>query len=291
MPSPASPASPASLASPATFASLALLATLAACSDNEPPEPSPAPAHCVQPEERRAITVNISGTIVDFITEQPVAGATVDITTAWDTEGDIPADDCPLLATVTTDAQGRFGPLPLYAGAGQFLPIMLFRVAGGDRALTLSDNRACSGGVTNDCYLDHRITAPSATLAAQWRAELASGGMADAAHRGLIAFLYKEGSGVPAPGVEPTTDALFLPRPGADVRFVDASRGGLTPATDATTSAAGVAVIGTVASGPAGPAMGRVKIGGRRATERWDATGSLVVPDAIFVEDKTVSPL
>ncbi len=78
--------------------------------------------------------------------------------------------------------------------------------------------------------------------------------------------------------------------PGADVRFVDASRGGLTPATDTTTSAAGVALIGTIALGPGGPATGRMDIGGRRAPARWEPTGSLIVPDAIFVEDRTVSP-
>jgi len=31
-------------------------------------------------------------------------------------------------------------------------------------------------------------------------------------------------------------------------------------------------------------------VGGRRDAERWAETGSLIVPAAIFVEDKTVTP-
>ncbi|MBL8622892.1 MAG: hypothetical protein JNK64_16365 [Myxococcales bacterium] len=286
--------SPTHVASPrrATLAvGLAALA-LAACGEDTlvPAEPVPAPAHCVQPDVRRAIVVEVSGTIVDFTTGQPVPGATVAITTAWDTEGDIPAADCPLLATVTTDAEGRFGPLAVYAGAGALFPIMLFRVEGGGRALTLSDNRACANGASDPCHLAHTIAAPSAALAAQWRADLASGGMADAAHRGLIAFLFKNRDGSPAAGVQPTAETFINLRPGADVRFVDASRGGFTPATDVATSAAGVAVIGTMAIGPAGPATGTIGIGGVRAAEQWVSTGSLIVPDAIFVEDRTASP-
>lgn len=282
----------ATLARLTRLASLASLASLAACGADalEPSEPAPAPAHCIQPDVRRAITVEVSGTIVDFTTGQPVPGATVGITTAWDTEGDIPADDCPLLATVTTDAEGRFGPLAVYAGAGTFFPVMLFRVAGGGRALTLSDNRACANGASDPCHLDHTIAAPSATLAAQWRTALADGGLPDADHRGLIAFLFKERDGAPAAGVAPNTDAFIALQPGADVRFVDASRGGLTPATDAATSAAGVAVIGTMALGPAAPTTGTIGIGGLRAAEQWVSTGSLIVPGAIFVEDRTASP-
>jgi len=291
---PASASASASASAPTAALALAAitLASLAACGEDalEPPEPAPAPAHCVQPDVRRAITVEVSGTILDFTTDQPVPGATVAITTAWDTEGDIPAADCPLLATTTTDAEGRFGPLAVYAGAGTFFPIMLFRVEGGGRALTLSDNRACSNGASDPCRLDHTIAAPAATLAAQWRAELASGGMADADHRGLIAFLFKDRDGSPAAGVQPGTDAFITLRPGADVRFVDAGRGGLTPATDLATSAAGVAVIGTMALGPAGPTTGTIGIGGLRADEQWVPTGSLIVPDAIFVEDRTASP-
>lgn len=164
------------------------------------------------------------------------------------------------------------------------------RVEGGGRALTLSDNRACANGASDPCHLDHTIAAPSAALAAQWRADLASGGMADAAHRGLIAFLFKNRDGSPAAGVQPTAETFIDLRPGADVRFVDASRGGLTPATDVATSAAGVAVIGTMAIGPAGPATGTIGIGGLRAAEQWVSTGSLIVPDAIFIEDRTASP-
>lgn len=265
-----------------------LAACLAACGDTLPPDPVAAPDHCVQPDDRLNQIVRVSGTINDFTTGQPVSGATVDISTAWDTEGDIPAADCPWLATVTSDERGRFGPLQVYAGTGLTLPIMLFRVEGGGRALTLSDNRACTPGSNDTCILDHTIAAPSAALAAQWRADLADGGMADADRRGLIAFLYKNSDGSPAADVQPTRDSFDVPRPGLDVRFIDAGRAGLTPATDVATSTAGIALAGIVPI--SGLAQGTTDVGGRRDAERWAETGSLIVPAAIFVEDKTVTP-
>ena len=51
-----------------------------------PPPPDGAqPGDCIAVDVRARKTVVVSGTVVDFATGAPVAGATVDITTGWDT--------------------------------------------------------------------------------------------------------------------------------------------------------------------------------------------------------------
>ncbi len=80
-------ASPTTRPATPTGLALGLAAALAACADDDlPPDPVPAPAHCVQPADRLDRIVRVSGAIIDFTTQAPVAGAVVDITTAWDTE-------------------------------------------------------------------------------------------------------------------------------------------------------------------------------------------------------------
>lgn len=243
----------------------------------------PVPEGCIDNDTRAKKTVTVSGQVIDFTTSQPVAGATVDLTTAWDVVDKIPKPECPLLGTATTDAQGRFGPVDILAGSTVNPPVVLFTVTGADRARTLSDARTCA---QDTCNLGHTIAAPSTTLAAQWRADLATGGMTEADTRGLVAFLYKNGDGSPAMGVVPFQGSLVTQdlRPGLDVRFVDAARSALMPAAQTTTSSSGVAIIGIDAPEKAS------YFGGRRGNDAWNGTGCLVIEGAIFVEDKSVQP-
>lgn len=267
----------------------AMLSALLGCGggdDGATPEPDAGvvvPPGCVQPDVRDNTTVTVSGQILDFATSATVPGATVDVSTAWDVSENFPAANCPLVATMTTDAQGRFGPMALQAGSTLAPPIVVFIVHGGDRAPTISDARTCA---TATCNLGHTIAAPSSALAAQWRTDLAAGGMTEAATRGLVAFTYKNTDGSPAAGVTPQTGTLVVNplAPGPQVRFIDAARSALMPVAQATTSASGLALIGVNATHQA------AYLGGKRATDGWAGSGCLVVPGAIFVEDKTVSP-
>jgi hypothetical protein len=241
------------------------------------------PEGCIAPEVRDDKTVTVSGQLVDFTTRAPVAGATVDLTTGWDVVDNFPAASCPLLASLTTDAQGRFGPVDIAAGSSQNPPVVVFIVHGGGRAPTISDNRACAAPT---CNLGHTIGAPSATVADAWRTELAAGGMPQAASRGLIAFLYKNADGTPAAGVAPYQGTLVTVglTAGTQVRFVAADRAALAPRAQTVTTEAGVALVGVDADQQA------AYIGGRRGNDGWTGTGCLVVAPAIFVEDKTVTP-
>lgn len=263
-----------------------VLPLCSACMLGDDSGPAPVPPGCVDSTTRETATVNVSGTIRDFTTLQPVAGATIDLTTAWDVTSNLPAAACPLLGSVTSDEAGRFGLVAIAAGSSQQPPIVLFMVRGGGRAPTLSDNRTCTAAT---CDLGHDIAAPSAALAASWRADLAAGGMADAAHHGLIAFLYKEADGAPAEGVEPlaSVDPIVV-RPGLDVRFVGPDRGALLPATQATTSSSSVALLGV--ANPTTATDHEIDVAGRRGMDTWSATGTLVADDFIFVEDRTMQP-
>ncbi|HVV82367.1 MAG TPA: hypothetical protein VHE35_04780 [Kofleriaceae bacterium] len=245
-----------------------------------PPE---VPPGCIGNDVRATKTVTVSGQVVDITTGDPVGGATVDLTTGWDVTGNFPKPECPLLGSLTTDAQGRFGPLAILAGSSQNPPIVVFVVHGGGRAPTLSDNRACAAPT---CNLGHTIAAPSTEVAEAWRTELAAGGMTSAATRGLVLFKYKEADGMPAAGVVPSQGTLVTTplRPGPDVRFVDAARADLMPAAQTATTASGQALVGIDAD------QGAIYVGGKRGGDTWDGTGCLVVSPAIFVEDKTVTP-
>ncbi len=242
---------------------------------NFPPPPQPQPLPPAKPHR-----MLIDGTVLDFTTGAPVAGATVDLGTAWGSEPH------PRLVTTTTGADGRFGPIELATLGSDYV---LFTVTGAGRTRTLSDNHECEGQL---CTLTHRLVVPSSTLAAQWRSDLAAGGMPDAATRGLIAFQYQQpNSDVGSPGVvpyglvdaggdHPTERDL---RGGPEVRFVGADRAALLPATQTSTSEAGVAVISADDSSLA-------FIGGKRQLEDWALTLCLVENGAIFLEDREESP-
>jgi hypothetical protein len=229
-------------------------------------------------------TVTVSGQVLDFTTGDPVEGATVDVTTAWDIVGNFPHPECPVQASLTTDAEGRFGPKAVLLGSNLNPSFAIFMVHGGDRAQTASDARTCMEAT---CNLGHTIAVPSQTLASTWRSTLAAGGMADAATRGLIAYKYKNNDGTNAVGVVPSVGE-GAGRPlasGGEVRFVTSDRSTLSPATDTDTDASGVALIGTDP-----PADKAVDIGGSRATQTWSPLGCIIEPGWIFVEDKLGSP-
>jgi len=252
--------------------------------DGPPPDAAaPPPPTCIQPEVRARQSVSVSGQVIDFASGAPVPGATVDVTTAWDVTGTIPRPECPLLATLTTDAEGRFGPVAVDAGSSQLPPIMLFMVHGGGRAPTASDNRACSEPT---CNLGHTIAAPSTQDMAAMRDALAAGGMADAAARGLVAFRFKNPDQTGAADVTPQRGVGVVAdlKPGSEVRFLDIDRRTVMPAAQAATSASGMALVGLADPENA------IYVGGRRTTQRWISTGCLVMPGWLFLEDRTVSP-
>lgn len=256
---------------------VAAVALLAACNMGDPDDPPPIdnPAAC-EPEIRATKRVTVSGTVIDFATAAPVGGATVDIGTAWD--GSERA--CPVIDSVTTRADGTFGPIEVAAGSTGDPVFMMFRVHGADRALTASDNRTCPEA---SCTLTHVIPTPSRALADSWRGALADGGMADADTRGLVAFEYKNLDGVGAAGVVPSVFFLGSGQravtPGLEVRFLDADRASMMPVAASSTSASGVALVGI--ENPS------IYIGGNSATAVWNATGCLVVDGAIFLENRT----
>jgi hypothetical protein len=256
--------------------------------DASPPPPDAAPpAECIGVDVRARKTVVVSGTVVDFATGAPVAGATVDITTGWDTPVPaFPSPECPLIATLTSGPDGTFGPATVLAGSVLDPSIMLFMVHGADRANTASDNRTCPD---TTCTLDHTIAAPSATLAATWRTELAAGGMTDAATNGLIAYLYKNSDGSPAAGVTAQLVDVFPAAMhdltvGGQVRYLADNRTTVTGTSQRTTTTGGVALIGFEA------VESSSFIAGRRSADTWEPTGCFDEPGWIFLEDRTVSP-
>jgi hypothetical protein len=268
-----------------------LVALLALCSgcffnqtiDDAPPDPPDVPVGCIPNADRERQTVVVSGQVLDFVTATPVAGATVDVTTAWDVTGNFPHAECPLLATLVSDANGRFGPVSVKAGSIQQPSILVFLVHGGDRAQTASDARICAEPM---CNVGHTIGAPTAALMATIRGELGAGGMTDAATRGLVAFRYKNPDGsnaadvTPALGLEAAVDLV----PGTEVRFLDTDRRTVMPRTQATTTGSGMAIVGMDDPSKA------IYVGGKRTTQKWTGVGCLVEPGWLFLEDKTGSP-
>jgi hypothetical protein len=269
----------------------ALCSLLFACVDGPDdgivdPPPTEAPPRCVPDEVRATKTVTVSGTVVDFVTGEPVEGANVDITTAWDVTGNFPAGTCPKLATVKTGPDGKFGPIEVKAGSPNDPPIMAFLVRGGGRAQTADDNRAACDGDT--CILDHTIPAPSIDTARAWRKDLAAGGMSDPLTRGLILFKFKESDGSGAADVVPRvlatdgSEPLFRSLvPGQQVRFLEEDRATLASAAHVKTRASGLAIIGADGAG------GQLRIAGDRGAEGWESIGCLVQSGWIFFEDRT----
>jgi len=250
-----------------------------------PPVDAAQPPPCIPADVRARKTVEVSGSVVDFVTGAPAAGVTVDITTAWDVPvPGFPSPACPLLATLTSGPDGTFGPVSVLAGSVFDPSIVLFMVRGGDRADTASDNKTCTDST---CTLAHTIAAPSAALAASWRSELVTGGMTDAATNGLIAFRFNNADATPAAGVAAQIDdnfALRELRSGEEVRYLAGDRSAVAAPGQRTTTESGVALIGLAAVESAG------YIAGRRSTQTWATTGCFMQPGWIFLEDRTVTP-
>ncbi|HEY5933586.1 MAG TPA: hypothetical protein VIU61_03095 [Kofleriaceae bacterium] len=247
------------------------------CVDPEP-DPGVPPPDCTS---ERTVPVTVTGTVIDFSTKAPVAGASVDLTSAWDGNAGFPGPKaCPVLATVETRADGKFGPVTIDLGADDEENFVLFLVDGSDRAPTASDNRICTAAT---CTLDHTIAAPSVAVAEGWRAELAAGGMEDADTRGLIAFEFREPAGTPAERVvaEYFTDKIEALTPGAMVRYVNPDRASLAAASTPSTTASGLALVGA-------PGLGGTFIGGHRDAVGWQLTGCLMEPGWIFLEDRRI---
>jgi hypothetical protein len=250
----------------------------------------PPPPGCIQLDTRDDHTVTVSGTVSDWVTGDPIVGATVDVSTAWDVQGNFPNTAtlmCPPIVSLTTNVNGQFGPALIEIGSPVEPPITIYMVTGAGVAPTASDARVggCSVGVVDCGNQGHIMKVPSETLAATWRAELAAGGMPNAAQRGLTLFQYRELAG-PAGGVEALVGTLVL-RPlllGTEVRFLNADLATLAPATQGVTLASGIAVIGIDTADNA------VFVAGRRGGEQWAGLGVLLVDGWFFLEDKLVSP-
>lgn len=239
-------------------------------------EPLP---ECVPDQLRPEKQVDLFGEVIDFAVFEPVAGAEVGFTTAWDTSSLVPADQCPLVASFVTSDSGVFAADDLEVGSLLDPPIVYLAVSGADRAPTSSDQTlsVCA----SDCgSFSPTIRVPSAALAGAWRAALADGGVSAADTRGLVILEFREKDGFPTAGVVPTLGETDL-EPGSQVRFLEADRMTVAPAGATATTASGLALIAVDAPD------GTLRVGGRRgADERWADIGVLVTPGWIFLEDR-----
>lgn len=227
--------------------------------------------------------VEVEGTVVDYLTGEPVAGARVEMTEVWSSGPSFPESRC-RLGEATTDASGRFGPVTLYTR--DEWPTVAFLVTGAGRAPTISDTDILC---FLNCYkTQHDIAAPSQDLALAWRHELYAGGMEYALNRGLVAYKFHDTAGKPAQGVRPLYNPHFLSssrRPlsaGAEVRFLEADRQTLAPPSQTTTLASGTALIGTEPH-----SRGYFRVAGERGSDRWLPVGAIVATGWIFVESDT----
>src|SRR5687767_6377936 len=107
------------------FAPTVLIAVLPACADNGPlaerldgPD-VPIPGDCVG----GTTEFDVSGSVVDYVTGEPIAGANVDITEAFSGAQTFPTNGC-LIGSTITNAQGAFGPIKVRAQ--QSGPIVAF---------------------------------------------------------------------------------------------------------------------------------------------------------------------
>jgi hypothetical protein len=241
---------------------------------------------CVGADLRDELTASLAGEVIDHETGEPIAGAEVSISTAWDTSTAFPAAECPILATLTTGGDGGFGPADVALGSALSPPIPLFLVTGDDVADTASDQRMeCDASGCED--VTHGIAAPARDLVAGWRSELARGGMDDADSRGLVLFAFFNTDGTPAEGVT-LWSGVFQEEPLApdsEVRFLEADRLTLAPPGTDTTTASGLALIGVDTDDYAG-----LFVSGTRGSDHWDETGVLLAPGWVFLEDKQQSP-
>ncbi|HEY5927858.1 MAG TPA: hypothetical protein VIV11_39500 [Kofleriaceae bacterium] len=263
-----------------------LISSLPACAT--PPleerldEPDVAiPADCAA----GATEIEVNGTVTDFATGEPVAGATIDITEAWASTRSFPTNGC-RIGTTTTDATGKFGPLRVNALDSS--PILAFLVTGAGRAHTIHDK---SVGCLLGCYVPSQdIVSPSQELVDEWREELFAGGMEYALNRGLVVYRYHDVEGNPAPGVTPVYERNALSdddralRPGSEVRFIDVDRQTLADIDQRRTLGAGAALIGGTPD-----AKGYFRVAGERGADRWPSLGVIAATGWIYFESDSLT--
>src|SRR5262245_44612156 len=94
-----------------------VLVTTAGCSDSAPAPliTDRAVATCAPDPAFAEVEVEVQGRVIDLVTGAPHAGVTVDIARAWEPEAVFPATSCSL-RRLTTDADGRFGPVVVGIG-------------------------------------------------------------------------------------------------------------------------------------------------------------------------------
>jgi hypothetical protein len=245
---------------------------------------SPGEKACLTEADRsHACTVPVTARVVDFVTRQPYTGRPrLDVTTAWDTSPGAFPDGCAPIASLILPASGIYQDPIASCRSRAFPPFLLLVVSGGSpdpRALTAWDRHlACA--VDHCQAVDADVWVPSAADVAAWRTELATGGMPDAATRGLVLFQYNELGGGTAAGVVPQRGGQPL-QAGTQVRFLDVDRRTLLPVATAATSASGLVIVGEN-----GGSFEAGSVGGQRGADQWRETGVFFVDGWIFLEDQ-----
>jgi len=266
------------------FAPTVLIAALPACADNGPlaerlDEPDvPIPSDC---NTAGTTSFDVSGTIVDYATGEPVAGANVDFTEAFSGAQIFPTTGCLIGATAVTNAQGAFGPVRVTTPDSG--PIVAYLVTGAGRAPTVHDK---SVGCLLGCNSPPQtITVPSQELMDVWRQELYDGGMEYALNRGLVAYKFHDSEGNPAVGVTPIykrdvfSDDERRLHSGSAVRFIEADKQTLGGVTQMTTLGWGTALIGAPAT-----QKDYFRISGVRGSEKWASLGVMSATGWLYIE-------
>jgi hypothetical protein len=247
--------------------------------------PGPDRFDCEPDDAEDTYPVLVSGTVIDHATGDPIAGAEVAVGSAWHLGGGLP-QECPPVATLTTDDEGGFGPTEVDLKASIFSrPFVIFMVTGEGLAPTASDQTVECVEAGCAPIEDHVVAVPSQELASQWRQELELGGMPGAGSRGLVLFAFTNLDGSPAEDVVLWQDFLELEAldPDEEVRFLAADRTTLAPTSAIATSGSGLALIGVGSEEP--DQTDGAFIRGTRLADLWEVTGVLHDPGWIFVED------
>ncbi|HLL23219.1 MAG TPA: hypothetical protein VK427_13865, partial [Kofleriaceae bacterium] len=95
-----------------------------------------------------------------------------------------------------------------------------------------------------------------------------------------VAYTYQEADGTPAAGVaaqQALSDRTLAP--GEEVRYLSTDRQTLLPRAQTTTTASGIALIGSNWS-----FENRIEIGGERGTDHWGSIGALLGEGWLFIE-------
>lgn len=245
---------------------------------------------CQPDDPEETYRVRVSGIVIDHATGAPITGADVAVGSAWYLGGGLP-HECPPVAALTTDDEGRFGPADVDVKAPTFAPpYVIFMVTGEGLAPTASDQTMDCEGTACEPVEGHVVAAPSQELATEWRQELERGGMEAAASRGLVLFAFTNLDGSPAEDVV-LWQGFFEDEaldPNQEVRFLEADGITLASTSAITTTESGLALIGVGSEEP--DETDSAFIRGTRIADLWEMTGVLHDPGWIFVEDNQQEP-